>query len=228
MALSKPDGEQVHVGVEKDDLAEMKAKLSTALAAKEALMIGPHSTDIANRLDQEILTLRRALTDQRPLAGIQGVIARGKKRLNLALAERESAKDALQAAETKIAQQRHELQEHQHGLETLQAKIVSTTSNATANTGFQEDSTGMTPPIRNMLTNFLNALKSGMSMESTEVIAAFESVLIQQSDDYMDSASREDLETPTDPWTTVKSRRLRGKTFKETPQLDQQQLQLQN
>ena len=232
MALSKPDGEQVHVGVEKDDLAEMKAKLSTALAAKEALMIGPHSTDIANRLDQEILTLRRALTDQRPLgeqlAGILGVIVRGEKRLNLVLTERESAKDALQAAETKIAQQRHELQEHQHGLETLQAKIVSTTSNATANTGFQEDSTGMTPPIRNMLTNFLNALKSGMSMESTEVIAAFESVLIQQSDDYMDSASREDLETPTDPWTTVKSRRLRRKTFKETPQLDQQQLQLQN
>ena len=30
-------------------------------------MIGPHSTDIANRLDQEILKLRRALTDQRPL-----------------------------------------------------------------------------------------------------------------------------------------------------------------
>ena len=91
--------EQVHIGAEKDDLAEMKAKLSTALAAKEALMIGPHSTDIANRLDQEILTLRRALTDQRPLgeqlAEIQGVIARGEKRLNLALAERESAMEAL-------------------------------------------------------------------------------------------------------------------------------------
>ena len=75
------------------DLAETKAKLSTALAAKEALMIGSHSSDIANRLDQEILALRRALTDQRPLgeqlAGIQGVIARGEKRLNLALAERE-------------------------------------------------------------------------------------------------------------------------------------------
>ena len=73
--------EQVHVGAEKDDLAEMKAKLSTALAAKDALLIGPHSTDIANRLDQEILTLRRALTEQRTLgeqlAAIQGVIARG-------------------------------------------------------------------------------------------------------------------------------------------------------
>ena len=31
--------EQVHVGAEKDDLAETKAKLSTALGAKEALMI---------------------------------------------------------------------------------------------------------------------------------------------------------------------------------------------
>ena len=86
--------EQVHVGAEKDDLAQMKAKLNTALAAKEALMIGPHSTGIVNRLDQEILTLRRALTDQRPLgeqlAGLQGVIARGEKRLNLALPERES------------------------------------------------------------------------------------------------------------------------------------------
>ena len=57
--------EQVHVGAEKDNLAETKATLSTALAAKEALMIGPHSTDIANRL--HILKLRRALTDQRPL-----------------------------------------------------------------------------------------------------------------------------------------------------------------
>ena len=46
--------------------------------------------------------------------------------------------EALQAAETKIAQQRHELQEHQHELQTLQAKIVST-SNATGDTGFQED-----------------------------------------------------------------------------------------
>ena len=48
-------------------------------------MIGPHSR-ICH--DQETLTLRRALTDQRPLgeqlAGIQGVIARGEKRLNLA------------------------------------------------------------------------------------------------------------------------------------------------
>ena len=132
--------EQVHVGAEKDDLAEMKAKLSTALEAKEALMIGRHSTDNANRLDQEILTLRRAVTDQRPLgeqlAGIQGVIARGDKRLNVSLAERESAMEALQAAETKIAQQRHEVQEHQHELETLQPKIAST-SNATANTGFR-------------------------------------------------------------------------------------------
>ena len=79
-----------------------------------------------------------------------------------------------------------------------------------------------------MLTNFLNALKSGMPMESTEVIAASESVLIQQSDDDMDSANREDEEPPTEPWTTVKSRRPRGKTFTETPQLGQQQLHLQN
>ena len=46
-------------------------------------MIGPHSADIAKRLDQEIHTLRRTLTDQRPfgkqLAGVQGVIARGEK-----------------------------------------------------------------------------------------------------------------------------------------------------
>ena len=50
--------EQVQMGTEKVDVAEMKAKLSTALAAKEALMIGPHSSDIAERLDQEILILR--------------------------------------------------------------------------------------------------------------------------------------------------------------------------
>ena len=87
---------------------------------------------------------------------------------------------------------------------------------------------GMTPPIRNMLTGFLNALKSGMPLESMEVIAAFQSVLIQQSDDRMDNANREDEETPTEPWTAVKSRRLRGKTFTETPQLQQQQLQLQD
>ena len=96
-------------------------------------------------LTRMILTLRRALTDQRPLgeqlAGIQCVIARGEKRLNLALAERESAMEALQTAEAKITQQRYELQEHQHELETLQAKIVST-SNATANTGFQEGQHG--------------------------------------------------------------------------------------
>ena len=49
--------EQVQMGTETVDAAEMKAKLSTALAAKEALMIGPHSSDIAERLDQEILTL---------------------------------------------------------------------------------------------------------------------------------------------------------------------------
>ena len=127
----------------------------------------------------------------------------------------------LQASETKIAQQRHELQEHQHELETLPAKIVSTSS-ATANTVFQDDSMGMTPPIRNMLTSFLNALKSGM------LIAAFESVLIEQPDDRMDNANREGEETPTGPWTTVKSRRMRGKTFTETPQLEQQQLQLQD
>ena len=87
---------------------------------------------------------------------------------------------------------------------------------------------GMTPPIRNMLTSFLNAIKSGMPLESTEVLAAFESVLIQQSDDRLNNANRENEEIPTKPWTTVKSRRLRGKTFTETPQLDQQQLQLQD
>ena len=73
--------EQIHVGTEKVDVDEIKAKLSTAIAAKEALMILPHSSDIAERLDEEILTLRRTLTDQRPLceqqANIQGVIARG-------------------------------------------------------------------------------------------------------------------------------------------------------
>ena len=140
------------MGTEKVDVAEVKAKLSTALAGKEAIMIGPHSSDIAERLDQEILTLRRSLTDQRPLceqlAGVQGVIARGEKRLSLALAEKEKAMEALQAAQDKIAPQRRALEEHQHELDTLQAKIVSA-SNATANTSFQEDSTGMTPPIRN-------------------------------------------------------------------------------
>ena len=64
-------------------------------------------------------------------------------------------------------------------------------------------------------------------MESTVVIAPFDGVMIQQSDDNMDNASREDEETPTEPWTSVKSQRLRGKTFTETPQLDQQ-LQLLN
>ena len=91
--------EQVHVGDESE--AEHSPR------GQGALMIGPHSSDIANRLDKEILALRRALTDQRPLGeqfvGIQGVITRGEKRLNLALAERESAMEALQAAETKIA-----------------------------------------------------------------------------------------------------------------------------
>ena len=110
--------EQVHVGAEKYDLAEMKAKLSTALAAKEALMIGPHSTDIANRLDQEILTLRRALTDQRPLgeqlAGIQGVIARSEKRLNLALAERKSAMEALQAKIVSTSKHGYDTTETKH------------------------------------------------------------------------------------------------------------------
>ena len=90
--------EQVHVGTKKDDLPEMKAKLSTALAAKEALMIGPHSTDIANRLDW-----RYSHWDELLASNWQGYRA--------------------------------------------SSPAVS--------------STGMTPPIRNMFTNCLNALKSG-------------------------------------------------------------------
>ena len=128
-----------------------------------------------------------------------------------------------QAAKDKIALQRRELEEHQHELDTLQAKIVSA-SNGTANTSFQEDSTGMTPPIRNMLRNFLAALTSAVPMESTEVIAAFESILLQETHDNMDSANQEDEETPMATWTTVVNRRLNGKTHVETPRL---KLQLQ-
>ena len=200
--------EQVLVGTERVDAAEMKAKLSTALLAKEALMIRPHSSDVAERLDQEILPLRRALTVQRPLgeqlAGIQGVIARGEKRLNLALAEKEKAMEALLAAEGKISLQRRELEEHQHELDAEQAKINSFFK-ATTITSFQVDNTGMKPPIRNLLTNFLAVLKSGVPMESTEVITALESILHQQECDNMDSASQEDEETPVATWTTVKS-----------------------
>ena len=106
--------------------------------------------------------------------------------------------EALQTAEAKIAQQRYELQEHQHELETLQAKIVST-SNATANTGFQEDSMGMTPPLRNMLTPERSQEWDALGVHGGNCCLR---------------------ETPTEPWTTVKSRRLTGKTFTETPQLE--------
>ena len=125
-----------------------------------------------------------------------------KKRLIPALAEKEKAMKALQDEEDKIVAQRRELEEHQHELDTWQAKIVSA-SNATSMTNLQEDSMGMTPPIRNMLTNFLAALKSGVPMESTEMIAAFESIRLQQASDNMDSANQEDEETPMATWTTV-------------------------
>ena len=83
--------------------------------------------------------------------------------------------EALQATEDKIAERRRELQENQHELETLRTKIVSA-SHTTANTGFQRGQHGHdTTPIRNMLTSFLDALKSGMP-------------------------SREDEETPTAAW----------------------------
>ena len=131
--------------------------------------------------------------------------------------------EAFQATEDNIPPQRRELEEHQHELDTLQAKIVST-SNATANMSFQEDSTGMTPPTRNMLTNFLAALKSGVPIMSTEVIEAFESILLQQAYDNMDSANQEDEEMLVDH---SEKRRLNGKTYEETPQLTLQQLQLQ-
>ena len=132
----------------------------------------------------------------------------------------------MEALQASCRGQRRELVEHQHELDTLHAKIISA-SNATANTSFQVDNTGMTPPMRNRLTNFLAALRSGMPMESTEVIAAFESILRQQECDNMDSASQGDEETPTATWTTVKNRRLNRKTHVETPQLTVQQLQLQ-
>ena len=70
----------------------------------------------------------------------------------------------------------------------------------------------MTPPIRDMLTHFLAALKSGVPIETTEVVAAFESILLQQVNDDMDSTDNEREETPTAAWTTMKNRRLNGKT----------------
>ena len=179
-------------------MAGMKVKLSTALAAKEALMIGPHSSDILERHGQEILTLRRALTDRPPLgeklAGVHDVTARGEKRLSLAVDEKAKAMEALQAAQDKITQQRH-----QRELDTLQAKIVSA-SNVIANTVFREDS--------------LDALKS--LVEATEVVAAFQTIRLQQVNDDMDSENNEREETPKGAWTTVKNRRL---NLKETPQL---------
>ena len=78
-----------------------------------------------------------------------------------------------------------------------------------------------------MLTNFLAALKSGVPTESTEVIAAFETIQLQQAYDNMDSANQEDEETPMATWTTVKNWRLNGNTHVEMPQLTLQQLQLQ-
>ena len=54
-----------------------------------------------------------------------------------------------------------------------------------------------------MLTNFLAALNSGVPMESTEMIAAFESIRLQQAYDNMDSANQEDEETPMATWTTM-------------------------
>ena len=109
---------------------------------------------------------------------------------------------ALQTAEDKIALQCRTLEEHQHELDTWRAKIVNA-SNATTMTNLQEDSMGMTPSIRNMLTNFLAALNSGVPMESTEMIAAFESIRLQQASDNKDSANQEDEETPMATWTTV-------------------------
>ena len=81
-----PTCEQVQMGAETVDVAWMKAKLSTALAAKEALMIGPHSSDIAERLDQEMLNLRRALTEQ--LAGVQSVIAPSDKAIEPSIGQK--------------------------------------------------------------------------------------------------------------------------------------------
>ena len=75
------------------------------------------------------------------------------KRLSPALDKKAKAMEALETAQDKITQQRRELEEHQRELDTLQAKIVSA-SNAKTNTGFREDSTGVTL-IRNMLTHFL-------------------------------------------------------------------------
>ena len=64
-----------------------------------------------------------------------------------------------------------------HELETLQAKIVSTFS-ATANTVFQDDSMGMTLPIRNMLTSSLNALEEW----DAHLITADHKVLSEESE----------------------------------------------
>ena len=56
-----------------------------------------------------------------------------------------------------------------------------------------------------MLTHFLAALKSGVPTETTEVVAALESILRQQVNDDMESADNEREEKPTAAWTTVKN-----------------------
>ena len=54
-----------------------------------------------------------------------------------------------------------------------------------------------------MLTYFLAALKSGVPIETTQVVAAFESILRRQVNDGMDSADNEREEAPRAAWTTV-------------------------
>ena len=59
----------------------------------------------------------------------------------------------------------------------------------------REDSTGMTPPTRNMLTHVL----------ATLMVAAFESILRQQVNDDVHSADNEREERPFAAWTTVEN-----------------------
>ena len=77
----------------------------------------------------------------------------------------------------------------------------------------------MTLPIRN-ITSSLNALEE---WDALGVHGG--NYRLRERPDPTTGRSQE---TPTDPSIIVKRLRMRGKTFTETPQLEQQQLQLQD